>query len=138
MRKWFVSERGDLNTETGEISQDRGNHAIRLTRAGLMRQVFREVFAIYSVIWPVHGWGLEVRDRCSCAGDYRRSDLRVLSSWAVDGAGRSGLPSVMRVVKRNMRRRSVVSHLFRTDEWEYPEGYQKLSSASLPRSPFNC
>jgi ATP-dependent DNA helicase RecG len=27
----------------------------------------------------------------------------------------------IRVLKRNMRRRSVVSGLFRTDEWEYPE-----------------
>jgi site-specific DNA recombinase len=26
--------RGDLNTETGEISPDRGNHAIKVTRAG--------------------------------------------------------------------------------------------------------
>jgi hypothetical protein len=29
--------RGDLNTETGAISPDRGNHAIRLTRPGRMR-----------------------------------------------------------------------------------------------------
>src|SRR6266568_8072943 len=35
-RSWGfnVSEGGDLNTETGEISPDRGNHAIRVTGAG--------------------------------------------------------------------------------------------------------
>jgi hypothetical protein len=35
-----VSE-GDLNTETGEISPDRGNHATKVTRAGLVRPPIR-------------------------------------------------------------------------------------------------
>jgi Recombinase len=36
--KWSVSE-GDLNTETGEISLVRGNHATKVTRAGPARTV---------------------------------------------------------------------------------------------------
>jgi len=50
-----VSERGDLNTETGEISPDRGNHAIKVTERGERARVFRDVFAIWSATWPVHG-----------------------------------------------------------------------------------
>ena len=33
--------RGDLNTETGAISPDRGNHEIRVTGARLTRQVIQ-------------------------------------------------------------------------------------------------
>jgi hypothetical protein len=33
--------RGDLNTNSGEISPDRGNHAIRVTRAEPRIQKFR-------------------------------------------------------------------------------------------------
>jgi len=47
--------RGDLNTETGEISPDRGNHAIKATERGERARVFRDVFAIWSATWPVHG-----------------------------------------------------------------------------------
>ena len=38
MPKGVVSE-GDLNTETGAISPDRGNHAIKVTRPGQIRPV---------------------------------------------------------------------------------------------------
>ena len=49
--------RGDLNPETGEISPDRGNHAIKVTRAGLARtNILRGVRLVCSA-WPVHGRG---------------------------------------------------------------------------------
>src|SRR5580692_2833579 len=38
--------RGDLNTETGEISPDRGNHAIKVTQRGRAVLVSRHAFAI--------------------------------------------------------------------------------------------
>src|SRR6185437_4121381 len=44
----FVSE-GDLNTETGEISPDRGNHAIRVIRAGPTARIFKGEFGIQSL-----------------------------------------------------------------------------------------
>src|SRR5215475_3737047 len=45
-RPWGLTcPRGDLNTETGEISPDRGNHAIKVTRAGLARTNILRVFA---------------------------------------------------------------------------------------------
>ena len=43
--------RGDLNPETGEISPDRGNHAIRVT--GVAERI--RVFAAYSLSGPPPG-----------------------------------------------------------------------------------
>ena len=51
----IMCPRGDLNTETGEISPDRGNHAITVTGRGGHTRVFRGVFAIWSATWPVRG-----------------------------------------------------------------------------------
>ena len=54
--------RGDLNTETGAISPDRGNHAIKVTRVGLTRPNDRRrvrcsvrCLGLYRPVWLVPG-----------------------------------------------------------------------------------
>ncbi|HET9080603.1 MAG TPA: ATP-binding protein [Trebonia sp.] len=46
---------------------------------------------------------------------------RFIENRSVDGSIPVMVSETIRILKRNMRRRSVVSGLFRTDEWEYPE-----------------
>ena len=74
--------RGDLNTETGEISPDRGNHAIRVTGAGRRDRVFRGVFAI----WPPSGLHVDVLQGLSSAAGCGAPRAR--RSWATR-AGRA-------------------------------------------------
>jgi hypothetical protein len=56
-----VCPRGDLNTETGAISPDRGNHAIRVTRAGRTHPVIPRRVRFYSATWHVPRCGGECR-----------------------------------------------------------------------------
>ncbi|MFL6072241.1 MAG: ATP-binding protein [Mycobacteriales bacterium] len=46
---------------------------------------------------------------------------RFLDNQAIDGPIPIAVEEALRVLKRNMRRRSVVTGLYRRDEWEYPE-----------------
>ena len=55
------------------------------------------------------------------AGDPGPRGERFTENRAVDGSIPIIVVEAIRILKRNMRRRSVVSGLFRTDEWEYPE-----------------
>ncbi|MGD0244099.1 MAG: ATP-binding protein [Streptosporangiaceae bacterium] len=55
------------------------------------------------------------------AGDPGPRGERFNENRAVDGSIPIMVVEAIRILKRNMRRRSVVSGLFRTDEWEYPE-----------------
>lgn len=55
------------------------------------------------------------------AGESGLRGERFSENRAVDGSIPVMVAEAIRVLKRNMRRRSVVSGLFRTDEWEYPE-----------------
>jgi ATP-dependent DNA helicase RecG len=55
------------------------------------------------------------------AGEPGMRGERFSENRAVDGSIPMMVAEAIRVLKRNMRRRSVVSGLFRTDEWEYPE-----------------
>lgn len=54
-------------------------------------------------------------------GDPGPRGERFTENRAVDGSIPVMVSEAIRILKRNMRRRSVVSGLFRTDEWEYPE-----------------
>jgi hypothetical protein len=49
--------REGLNPETGEISPDRGNHAIKVTRAVGTAWIFGSVFIVPSATSPVNGQG---------------------------------------------------------------------------------
>ncbi|MFD3684548.1 ATP-binding protein [Nocardiopsis sp. NPDC058631] len=49
------------------------------------------------------------------------SGERFTENRSIDGSIPQMVSECIRVLKRNMRRRSIVSGLFRTDEWEYPE-----------------
>jgi hypothetical protein len=44
-----------LNTETGEISPDRGNHAIGVTAAGPTLQMTPRSVRYCSATWPAYG-----------------------------------------------------------------------------------
>ena len=79
-----------MNTETGAISPDRGNHAIKVTRAGLTRpDIQRRVR--YSVRYLACAWlGRQVRAICSCT-----ADNNALGCSATGRPGRPGIPSVM-------------------------------------------
>ncbi|MEU4693355.1 ATP-binding protein [Actinoplanes sp. NPDC023714] len=46
---------------------------------------------------------------------------RFLENRSIDGPIPLMVAECIRVLKRNMRRRSIVSGIFRVDEWEYPE-----------------
>jgi len=79
----------DLNTETGEISPDRGNHTIRVTPAGRERPAIplsvRCLLSDLACPWWAAGAGIIIRAAdspryCAVSGS---SALRVLSSWAV-------------------------------------------------------
>jgi Transposase len=69
--------RGDLNTEFGEISPDRGNHAIRVTRPGrthpCIPQRVRYLVRYLACVRP----GGRVRGICSRTASYRRGQLRM-------------------------------------------------------------
>ncbi len=55
------------------------------------------------------------------AGESGPRGERFSENRAVDGSIPVIVAETIRILKRNMRRRSIVSGLFRTDEWEYPE-----------------
>jgi hypothetical protein len=78
--------RGDLNTETGEISPDRGNHAIRVTRPGRMYPAIPLRVRYLACCLAER----QERDACFRAGD--RRVLQVLGQLGC--AGRSAPPSV--------------------------------------------
>jgi hypothetical protein len=85
-----------LNPHFGAISLDRGNHAIRVTGAGLTRQGIPRSVRYLARCLACAWLRRQVRDRCSCAADYSpattaAAPLRVLSSWVVR-AGPDYLP----------------------------------------------
>lgn len=55
------------------------------------------------------------------AGVLGRFGERFTENRSIDGPIPSIVAECIRVLKRNMRRRSIVSGIFRVDEWEYPE-----------------
>ncbi|MET8460179.1 ATP-binding protein [Streptomyces parvulus] len=55
------------------------------------------------------------------AGVLGPSGERFTENRSIDGSIPEMVSECIRVLKRNMRRRSIVTGLFRTDEWEYPE-----------------
>lgn len=55
------------------------------------------------------------------AGEPGPRGERFIENRSVDGSIPAMVAETIRILKRNMRRRSVISGLFRTDEWEYPE-----------------
>jgi ATP-dependent DNA helicase RecG len=55
------------------------------------------------------------------AGEPGPRGERFSENRAVDGSIPVIVAESIRILKRNMKRRSIVSGLFRTDEWEYPE-----------------
>lgn len=55
------------------------------------------------------------------AGILGPSGERFTENRSIDGSIPEMISECIRVLKRNMRRRSIVTGLFRTDEWEYPE-----------------
>ncbi|MFI6287349.1 ATP-binding protein [Streptomyces sp. NPDC051018] len=55
------------------------------------------------------------------AGVLGPSGERFTENRSIDGSIPEMVSECIRILKRNMRRRSIVTGLFRTDEWEYPE-----------------
>jgi ATP-dependent DNA helicase RecG len=85
------------------------------TRGGLLAfgiypQQFEPQLNITVVVYPA-----------SHAGEPGPRGERFVENRSVDGPVPVMVSETIRVLKRNMRRRSVISGLFRTDEWEYPE-----------------
>jgi ATP-dependent DNA helicase RecG len=77
---------------------------------GIYPQQFEPQLNITVVVYPT-----------TRAGDSGPRGERFSENRSVDGSIPVMVAEAIRVLKRNMRRRSVVSGLFRTDEWEYPE-----------------
>jgi ATP-dependent DNA helicase RecG len=77
---------------------------------GIYPQQFEPQINITVVVYP-----------STVAGERGSRGERFSENRAVDGSIPVMVAEAIRVLKRNMRRRSVVSGLFRTDEWEYPE-----------------
>ncbi|MEU4179735.1 ATP-binding protein [Streptomyces sp. NPDC026589] len=55
------------------------------------------------------------------AGVLGPSGERFTENRSIDGPIPQMVSECIRILKRNMKRRSIVSGLYRTDEWEYPE-----------------
>ncbi|GID64157.1 hypothetical protein Acy02nite_20380 [Actinoplanes cyaneus] len=55
------------------------------------------------------------------AGVLGKFGERFIENRSIDGPVPLMVAECIRVLKRNMRRRSIVSGIFRVDEWEYPE-----------------
>jgi ATP-dependent DNA helicase RecG len=77
---------------------------------GIYPQQFEPQLNITVVVYPT-----------SNAGEPGPRGERFIENQAVDGSIPVMVSEAIRILKRNMRRRSVISGLFRTDEWEYPE-----------------
>lgn len=77
---------------------------------GIYPQQFEPQLNIRVVVYPTTN-----------AGESGPRGERFVENRAVDGSIPVMVVEAIRVLKRNMRRRSIVSGLFRTDEWEYPE-----------------
>lgn len=77
---------------------------------GIYPQQFEPQLNITVVVYPT-----------SQAGEVGPRGERFVENRSVDGPVPFMVAETVRILKRNMRRRSVVSGLFRTDEWEYPE-----------------
>jgi ATP-dependent DNA helicase RecG len=90
-------------------------HSLVPTLAGLLAfgiypQQFEPQLNITVVVYPA-----------TRAGEPGPRGERFSENRSVDGSVPVMVAEAIRVLKRNMRRRSVVNGLFRTDEWEYPE-----------------
>jgi len=77
---------------------------------GIYPQQFEPQLNVTVVVYPT-----------TRAGESGSRGERFSENRSVDGSIPVMVAEAIRVLKRNMRRRSVVSGLFRTDEWEYPE-----------------
>lgn len=77
---------------------------------GVYPQQFEPQLNITVVVYPTNQ-----------AGEPGPRGERFVENRSVDGSVPVMVAEAIRTLKRNMRRRSVISGLFRTDEWEYPE-----------------
>jgi hypothetical protein len=68
--------RGDLNTQTREISPDRGNHGTRVTGAGPAYPGIRPGVRYLSAAWPVSWPGRQLREDLLAHADYSRHSQR--------------------------------------------------------------
>lgn len=77
---------------------------------GLYPQTFEPQLDITFVVYPSAEPGL-----------LGKSGERFIENRSVDGSIPFMVAECIRLLKRNMRRRSIVSGIFRIEEWEYPE-----------------
>ncbi|MEU4155982.1 ATP-binding protein [Actinoplanes sp. NPDC026670] len=77
---------------------------------GLYPQTFEPQLDITFVVYP-----------SSEAGLLGSSGERFTENRSIDGSIPFMVAECIRLLKRNMRRRSIISGIFRTEEWEYPE-----------------
>ncbi|MEV4704643.1 ATP-binding protein [Actinoplanes sp. NPDC049316] len=77
---------------------------------GLYPQTFEPQLDITFVAYPA-----------SEPGHLGRAGERFTENRSIDGPIPFMVAECIRILKRNMRRRSIVSGIFRVDEWEYPE-----------------
>ncbi|GAA0500448.1 hypothetical protein Ade02nite_27860 [Paractinoplanes deccanensis] len=77
---------------------------------GVYPQTFEPQLDITVVVYP-----------SSEAGVLGRFGERFVENRSIDGPIPLMVAESIRILKRNMRRRSIVSGIYRVDEWEYPE-----------------
>jgi hypothetical protein len=94
-KSWgFNVSEGDLNTETGEISPDRGNSCNKSNTSRADAPGNSTKCSLFTVTLPVYTAGRQVRDRCSSAADYSPATTAAAprECSAAGSASRSGLP----------------------------------------------